>query len=107
MDDKALARRVAAELGVDVTAAVESPLPPDEATRGFGLPEAIMMGSFLASCAQVAIQLWQARQDRVLLVLALTEGLDGQPELASRLDPEKQLSIIARIVNAIIPERFG
>src|SRR5262249_13909091 len=107
MDDKELARQVATELGPDVAAAVENPLPPGEATRAFGLPETIVIGSFLASCAQVAIQIWHARQDRALLVLALAEGLEGRPELASPLDPEKQLGIIARIVNAIIPERLG
>src|SRR5215510_9537584 len=116
MDAKALARQVAADLPLDmvaagfrdqVLAAVENPMPTSEATRAFGLPEATMIGCFLASSAQVAIQTWQARQDRALLVLALAEGLESRPELASRLDPERQLGIISRIVNAIIPERFG
>jgi hypothetical protein len=107
MDDKELARLVAADLGADVLAAVEKPVPPGEATRALGLTEAMMVAGFLMSCAQLAVHLWQARQDRALLVLALAEGLDGRPELASRLDPERQLGVIGRIVNAIIPERFG
>jgi Protein of unknown function (DUF1353) len=104
MDDKTLARLVAADLGAEVLAAVNTPPTPNDATRAFGLSEAMMVGSFLASCAQLAVQIWQARQDRALLVLALAEGLDGRPELASKLDPEKRLGLIAKIVNALIPD---
>ena len=107
MDDKELARLVAADLGADVLAAIEKPVPPGEATRALGLTETMMVASFLMTCAQLAVHLWQARQDRALLVLALAEGLDSRPELASRLDPERRLGLIGRIVNAIIPERFG
>ena len=57
MDDKALARAVAADLGSDVLAAVENPLPPGEATRAFGLTEAMMVGSFVAAAAQLAVQI--------------------------------------------------
>ena len=99
MDDKALARAVAADLGADVLAAVENPEP----TRAFGLTEA----GFIIACAQLAVQMWSARQDRALLVLALAEGLDDRPELAAHLDPEKRFGIVARMVNKLIPERFG
>jgi len=37
----------------------------------------------------------------------LAEGLAGEPELASRLDPERRLGLMARIVNTIVPERIG
>ena len=107
MDEQRLLRQIAVELGPDVLRAAENPLPPDEATRTLGLSDAMLVGSFLAACLQLAVQIWQARQDRALLVLALAEGLDGKPELATRLDPERRLGMIARIVNAIIPERFG
>jgi hypothetical protein len=105
MDDKELARLVAADLGADVAAAVAT--PERDATRAFGLGETMAVGSFVASCAQLAVQIWQARQDRALLVLALAEGLDGRPELASRLDPERRLGLIGRVVNKLVPERFG
>jgi Protein of unknown function (DUF1353) len=65
------------------------------------------IGTFLTGCAQLAVQIWQARQDRALLVLALAEGLEGRPELASQLNPERRLGLVGRIVNAIVPERFG
>lgn len=107
MDHKSLARGVAAEFGVDVVTALDNPVPPGEATRAFGLSEAMLVGSFLAACAQVAVQIWQARQDRALLTLALAEGLDGRPELASRLDPDRRLGVMARIIDAIIPDRPG
>ncbi len=99
MDDKELARLVAADLGEDVLKAVENP----EATRAFGLTEA----GFILAAAQLAIQAWSARQDRALLVLALAEGLDEKPELANQLDPERRLGIVARMVNKLIPECWG
>ena len=99
MDDKSLARAVAADLGPDVLAAVDNPRP----TRAFGLTEA----GFVIALAQVAIQLWSAKRDRALLVLALAEGLDEKPELANQLDPERRLGIVARMVNKLIPESWG
>jgi hypothetical protein len=104
MDATLLARAAAADLGADVLAAVETPALPGDATRG--LSEAMMIGSFLAACAQLAVQVWQARQDRALLILALAEGLDGRPELASQLAPEKRLGLIARVINVLIPDTW-
>ena len=103
MDKEKLARVVAAELGPQMATDVDREIAAPAATRAFGLTEA----GFLVACAQIAIQIWSARQDRALLVLALAEGLDGRTELASQLDPEKRLGIVARIVNKLIPERFG
>ena len=105
MDDKELARLVAADLGTDVAAAVAN--PERDATRAFGLGETMAVGSFILSGAQLAVQIWQARQDRALLVLALADALDGRPELASCLDPERRLGILGRVVNKLVPERFG
>jgi Protein of unknown function (DUF1353) len=65
------------------------------------------VGSFIAASAQLAVQIWQARQDRALLLLAMAEGISGRAELASRLDIEQRLGIIGRIVNKLVPERFG
>ena len=111
MDDKEFARLVALELGEDVAAETEHVIagerPAVDNTRALCLSEAMATAGFLTSCAQLAVQIWQARQDRALLVLALAEGLDDRPELASRLDPEKRLGIVARIVDKIIPENFG
>lgn len=91
-----MAQAVAAELGPDVLHAVENPAT----TRAFGVSEA----TFIIACAQLAVELWSARRDRALLVLALAEGLEGRSELANQLDPERRLGIVARIVNKLIPE---
>ncbi len=105
MNAEELARLVAADLGADLSVATGA--SDGDAARAFGLPEAMAVGSFIAACAQVAVQIWQARQDRALLLLALAEGLDGRPELASRLDPDRRLGIMARIVDKLIPKRIG
>jgi Protein of unknown function (DUF1353) len=125
MDSKSLARAVACDLGPEVLAAVERSELPGEASRG--LSEIMAVGSFIAASAQVALQLWQVRKDRALLALALAAGLEAEedpevaadprlsaakltPEqrkcLASSLDPEKRLGIIARLINRLIPEAF-
>ena len=76
MDEKELARAVAAELGgsaaEDTDRALKGEIPTD-ATRAFDLGETMALGSFLASCAQLAVQVYHARQDRALLVEALLE----------------------------------
>jgi hypothetical protein len=111
MDDKELARGVAAELGGDIAAETERALrgepPASDGTRAFGLTESIAVGSFIASIAQLAVQIYQARQDRALLLQALVERGESNPGLARRLDPEKRLSLIGRIVNRLIPDGFG
>src|SRR5262249_20636371 len=123
MDSKSLARAVAGDLGPEVLAAVERSEVPGEASRG--LSEVMAVGRFIAACAKVALQLWQVRKDRALLALALAAGLEAEedpeiaadpsltaakltPEqrkcLASNLDPEKRLGIVARVLNKLIPE---
>src|SRR5258708_811987 len=105
MDDKELARAVAAELGEAVATETERNLRGDasagDTTRG--LTETMAVASFLASCAQVAVNIYQARQDRALLVQALLDGAPSNP----RLDPERRLGLIARIVDRLIPESLS
>jgi len=127
MDSESLARAVASDLGPEVLAAVErSELPGEASSRG--LTEVMAIGSFIAACAQVALQVWHVRKDRALLALALAAGLEAEedPELAadprlsaakltpeqrkclaSNLDPEKRLGIVARLINRLIPEAFA
>lgn len=96
-----LARAVAQDLGDDVVAQVNMGSTGD-ASRGVG--EAVAVGGFLLQCAHVAIQLWQAKQDRALLVAAL----ENSDELmkAYPLDPEKRLGLTARILNRLLPSSF-
>ena len=96
MDDKSLALAVAADLGPEVVAEVENPRPI-EATRMLGVPEAAAAAGLIVQCIQLTIQLWQARQDRALLVEALVDS-DKLMEMYPRLDPEKRLGIMARVL---------
>lgn len=104
MDDKELALAVATEMGA--TAVVETNeaiAQRTDKTRTFGIAEGLVLGGFIASCAQVEVQIWQARQDRALLLLSLLEKAPNHP----RLDPEQRLGVIGRIVNRLIPDRLG
>jgi hypothetical protein len=105
MNPNDLARAVAAEQGAEVLAAVEAP-PPDDKTRAFDITVAMAVAGFLVQCAQVAIQLYQARQDRALLVKALADS-DHLMQAYPRLDPEKRLGLVARILAKMLPESFG
>ena len=105
MNDQELAHAVAAELGEDVLAAVEAP-QPDDATRAFGIPEAMVIGGFVISCAQFAMSIWQARQDRALLVEALVNS-EELMRVYPQLDPEKRLGFMARVVNKLVPDSFA
>jgi Protein of unknown function (DUF1353) len=100
-----LARAVAADLGPDVEAAVATP-PADDKTRAFGITEAMATGGFLVQCAQVAVQMWQAKQDRALLVAALANS-EQLMAAYPRLDPEKRLGLVARMLRKMLPSLFG
>lgn len=107
MNEQELTRLIAAELGPDVTEAIENPILAGS-SRSFGTTEAMATAGFAASCIRVAIEVWKVRQDRALLTLALAEALqNGDGRLASKLEPEKQLSMIARVVNAIVPDTYS
>ena len=66
MNENELARAVAADLGPDVLASVETP-SLDDRTRAFSTTEATAIAGFLLQCAQVILEIWRARQDRLLL----------------------------------------
>ncbi len=100
MDDGELARAVASDLGPEVAAAVENP------SVARGLPEAMAVGGFVLSCAQLACQIWSARQERALLV----EALANSDELLTKypqLDPEKRMGLMARVLEKFLPDTFG
>ncbi len=105
MDEKELARAAAADLGPDVIAAVEKPVADDE-VRGLPVSDAMAIGGFLVSCAQLTWQIWNARQERALLVEALTNS-EKLMTMYPRLDPEKRLGLIARVLAKLLPDTFG
>lgn len=107
MDERELARVVAAGLGGEILAETERHLDDDfsmsDQTRGFGIVEAMAVGTFIATCARLALQVRQERLDRALLLQALLQ----RAPIHVRTEPDKRLGLIGRIVDTLIPERFG
>jgi hypothetical protein len=105
MDQADLARAVAADLGGGIAIETERKLrgEPLSGDGQRGLTEAAAIASFIVSCAQLAFDIWRARQDRALLQQAILEGASIQP----LLDPEKRLSLIGRIIDRLIPDSIG
>jgi hypothetical protein len=101
MDKAQLARSVAAELGGDVESMTDRILETGD-SRLLGVSEVVSVASFVVACAQVAIQVWQARQDRALLLEHMLEG--APPSL--NLDPERRLGLIGRVVNRLVPDSW-
>ena len=100
-----IARAAAADLGPDVLAAIDAP-QADDRTRAFGISEAAAIGGFLVQAATLAWTIWQARQDRALLVAALANS-EELMQAYPRLDPEKPMSLVARIVQKLLPDGFS
>ncbi|MGE0699509.1 MAG: DUF1353 domain-containing protein [Hyphomicrobiaceae bacterium] len=106
MNADELARAVAAEEGPDVIAALDGAPRAGDGTRAFGVTEAMAIAGFLVQCAQLAVQVWQAKQDRALLVAALADS-DTLMKAYPRLDPEKRMGLVARILAKMLPESFA
>ncbi|WP_008544410.1 DUF1353 domain-containing protein [Bradyrhizobium sp. CCGE-LA001] len=105
MNEKDLARAVAADLGPEVLASLDGPAS-DGRTRTFGITEAMAIGGFLVQCAQLALEIWRAREDRAVLPATLVNN-DELMSAYPRLDPEKRLGLIARVLNKLLPDSFG
>ncbi|WP_052435608.1 DUF1353 domain-containing protein [Bradyrhizobium japonicum] len=105
MNEKDLARAVAADLGPEVLASLDAPAA-DGHTRTFGLTEAMAIAGFLVQCAQVTLEVWRARQERALLVQAVINS-DKLMQAYPSLDAEKRLGLVARLLNKLLPESFG
>lgn len=108
MDENELARLIAADIGGDVAAETERQISGEPASgadpaRFIGIAEAVAVASFIASAAQLALQIQQVRQDRALLMQMLLEKAPDHPKLV----PERRLGIVGRIVDRLIPESFG
>jgi hypothetical protein len=105
VNENELARAVAADLGPDVLASVETP-SLDDRTRAFSTTEATAIAGFLLQCAQVILEIWRARKDRLLLVEALANS-EKLMQAYPRLDAERRLGLIARLLNKFLPDTFG
>lgn len=107
MDASELARTVAADLGGDIASETERELrgePPDGGrTKALGIPEAMAIAGFLVSCAQLAFTIWQARQDRAILMQALLEQAPNLP----LPDPDRRLGLLGLLVDRLVPDSFG
>ena len=105
MNEQDLARAVAEDLGDDVLAAIDKPQPED-ATRAFGIPEAMAVGGFIVQCAQLAVEIWSAERDHAVLVQALNNN-DKLASIFPSVDPEKRLGLVARVVRKFLPDCFA
>lgn len=92
-----LARATAAAFGGDVEAATRDVLEGGQ-PRAFGVTEAVMIGTFIVSVAQVAVTWYQARTSRKELIAGLLKD-----ELASgRLTEEKREEIVSRLAEQLL-----
>ncbi len=106
MNDKELARAVAQEFGHDVAAEVDGELagiPSLDGKRAFSLYETTATAGYLVAAARHALALRHQGLGRDELLATLAEGVERLPELASRLDPEWRLEVMARLVDRLMP----
>jgi hypothetical protein len=83
-------------MGGDVAAATEKALR-GEATRDFGISEAMAVAGFIAQAAQFALQIHQSNRDRT----ALAARLEAEAPASPKLDAAKRRGIIASIVDRL------
>jgi len=105
MNADELAKMVAMDLGVEVQSSIDAP-PTDDRSRAFGISEGAALAGIVMQCAQFTYQIWQARQDSALLVAAIANNRQLM-EAYPRLDPEKRLGVIAKVLAKFLPESFG
>jgi hypothetical protein len=91
-----LARSVAADMGPDIAAETDKAIQ-GEATRAFGLTEAMAMGGFITQCAQLAIMIYATVKDRAALAARLANEAPSLP----KLDESKRNAIIQRIAEKL------
>jgi hypothetical protein len=97
MDGEELARATAAALGGEVEAATKEVLEGGR-PRAFGVTEAVNIGTFSVSIAQVAVTWYQASTSRKELIAGLLKD-----ELASgRLSQEKREEIVSRMADQLL-----
>lgn len=101
-----LARSVAAEFGPDVEAALAAE-PSADATRAFGVTEALMIAGLIGQVVQIALQAWAMRQSQPA---ALVQDVLADPklsEVAPGLDQEKRLEVMGQTLSKLSPDTFG
>lgn len=111
-----LARAVAAEMGADYAREMDRRLAgePPSADRGGerGLLDLAWGNAsdgvgFVLSAIRVVQEVWQKRRDKALLAEDIAAGLKLDPALAYHLDYGRRLGIVAKIVDKVLPARFG
>lgn len=107
MNDATLALELAADFGGDVAAETErrlngAPLER-ERERLFLGADTLAIASFIVTVAQLAAQLWQAKQERANLLVKLAEWSAQQPIPGDDTQVEKRLAIVGRAVDKVAP----
>lgn len=108
MNEKKIARTVAANLGTEVMAEVDCELadiPSRDGRRVFSPHEATAIAGYLVAATRHAMKLCDQHAGRDDILTTLAEGVEHLPSLASRLNPERRLEILSRIVDQLMPEQ--
>ncbi len=100
-----ITRRLTTELGpaaaADLTSTIEGGTSPDAKTRAFGVgpSEVAAAASFGWAVVNVFLEVRTKRRDEAELLADLAAGLDADPRLVARLDPDKRLNLAARVLD--------
>jgi hypothetical protein len=115
VDNQDLARALAAEMGHDYAREMDrqlsgAPASPRAAERGlldlpWGSPADGV--SFVISAITIVREVWQKRRDQALLAEDIAQGLEIDARLAYHLDLSRRLGLAAKIVDKLLPARFG
>lgn len=104
IDQAAIARAVAAELGADVAAETDKRLDPEfEGERAFGLGEVATFASLIIGATSLALQLYDRGMNRDQFLSKL-ESHEDLPR-PSKVTTDKLREILARIVDKVIGTR--
>ncbi len=106
---RAVSAEFGAEAAAELRATIEGGATPQERTRalGVGLGEAAAAVSFGWAVAQMFFDVRAKRRDEAELLADLAGGLDTDPRLLARLDPQKRLSLASRVLDNLLPKSFG
>lgn len=117
MSDEAVELALAAagelndDLGFDVKKATEQQISgegsEEQATRTFGIPEAMAIGSFLVTAAQFAWNIYKDEKDHVALIQQMVVGVETDKLKVGTLPEDKRLQLAASILHKLHPDAMS
>lgn len=104
----AAAADLSGDLGFDVKKATKMEIngeQPEDATRAFGIPEAMAISSFLMTAAQFAWTLYRTEENKAVVLQKIVAGVEKAKQIPDEnLAEEKRLQIIGAFVNRMMPD---